>query len=116
MRQTKPTISERAREGICPNCGGPVVRLNPRGPVPTFCAVRGKGVCKRQHYNRHVVEGSAVIALLKAWRVDRGTGEIAKTAFAQLCQKIGRESCRERVCQYVYISVVAVSLNKKDIQ
>src|SRR3546814_10498062 len=86
MRQTKPTISERAREGICPNCGGPVVRLNPRGPVPTFCAVRGKGVCKRQHYNRHVVEGSAVIALLKAWRVDRGTGEIAKTAFAQLCQ------------------------------
>src|SRR3546814_12978400 len=27
--------------------------------------------------------------------------------------EIGRESCRERVCQYVYISVVAVSLKKK---
>src|SRR3546814_11245065 len=27
--------------------------------------------------------------------------------------KIGRASCRERVCQYVSISVVAVSLNKK---
>src|SRR3546814_12324755 len=27
--------------------------------------------------------------------------------------KIGRASCRERVCQYVYISVVAVSLKKK---
>src|SRR3546814_4104547 len=26
---------------------------------------------------------------------------------------IGRASCRERVCQYVYISVVAVSLKKK---
>src|SRR3546814_11271725 len=26
--------------------------------------------------------------------------------------QIGRASCRERVCQYVYISVVAVSLNK----
>src|SRR3546814_15911989 len=26
--------------------------------------------------------------------------------------KIGRASCRERVCQYVYISVVAVSLKK----
>src|SRR3546814_18187110 len=26
---------------------------------------------------------------------------------------IGRASCRERVCQYVSISVVAVSLNKK---
>src|SRR3546814_4632382 len=29
--------------------------------------------------------------------------------------KIGRASCRERVCQYVYISVVAVSLKKKSI-
>src|SRR3546814_21068599 len=27
--------------------------------------------------------------------------------------EIGRASCRERVCQYVYIFVVAVSLNKK---
>src|SRR3546814_13372463 len=27
--------------------------------------------------------------------------------------KIGRESCRESVCQYVSISVVAVSLKKK---
>src|SRR3546814_12041531 len=27
--------------------------------------------------------------------------------------KIGRASCRERVCQYVYISVFAVSLKKK---
>src|SRR3546814_15821781 len=27
--------------------------------------------------------------------------------------QIGRASCRERVCQYVYISVVAVSLQKK---
>src|SRR3546814_20828955 len=28
--------------------------------------------------------------------------------------KIGRASCRARVCQYVYISVVAVSLTKKN--
>src|SRR3546814_19278299 len=31
-----------------------------------------------------------------------------------LRRQIGRESCRERVCQYVYISVVAVSLKKKN--
>src|SRR3546814_12064705 len=30
--------------------------------------------------------------------------------------QIGRESCRERVCQYVSISVVAVSLKKKKNQ
>src|SRR3546814_14893405 len=29
-------------------------------------------------------------------------------------KKIGRASCRERVCQYVYISVDAVSLKKKN--
>src|SRR3546814_11978262 len=96
MRQTKPTISERAREGICPNCGGPVVRLNPRGPVPTFCAVRGKGVCKRQHYNRLVAEGSAVIALSKAWRVDRGTGESATTALAHICQIVDKHTTIDR--------------------
>src|SRR3546814_16022975 len=28
-------------------------------------------------------------------------------------KKIGRASCRERVCQYVYISVVVVSLKKQ---
>src|SRR3546814_18502836 len=32
---------------------------------------------------------------------------------AELALKIGRASCRERVCQYVSISVVAVSLHKK---
>src|SRR3546814_15070441 len=31
----------------------------------------------------------------------------------RLSQEIGRASCRERVCQYVYISVVAISLTKK---
>src|SRR3546814_15610944 len=30
-------------------------------------------------------------------------------------QEIGRASCRERVCQYVSISVVAVSLKKKNL-
>src|SRR3546814_18870820 len=38
------------------------------------------------------------------------------TDFIHACAatlKIGRASCRERVCQYVLISVVAVSLKKK---
>src|SRR3546814_14521020 len=32
-----------------------------------------------------------------------------------LVEEIGRASCRERVCQYVEISVVAVSLKKKEL-
>src|SRR3546814_12744766 len=38
---------------------------------------------------------------------------IAKLTVHGADRKIGRASCRDRVCQYVSISVVAVSLNKK---
>src|SRR3546814_16292893 len=46
---------------------------------------------------------------LDAGLIDDGTF----TAFQFGDQQIGRASCRERVCQYVSISVVAVSLKKK---
>src|SRR3546814_18133316 len=36
-------------------------------------------------------------------------------AGVRIVAEIGRASCRERVCQYVSISVVAVSLKKKTI-
>src|SRR3546814_20075175 len=42
--------------------------------------------------------------------------EVREAAFPSLDEspdQIGRASCRERVCQYVYISVVAVTLQKK---
>src|SRR3546814_12976959 len=38
------------------------------------------------------------------------------SALALVGMEIGRASCRERVCQYVYISVVAVALKKKKIK
>lgn len=85
-RKGRPSISERARERICPNCGGPVERRSPRGSFPTFCDAKGRGICKREHSNRQLQEGYAVIAFLKAWRIDRGSGEIAKASLAQLCQ------------------------------
>ena len=78
----KPSIQERAADAICPECGGEVVRRSSRGPMPTFCSK----LCRREHSNRHLVEGRAIIALLKAWRIDRGSGEIAKTAFTQATQ------------------------------
>src|SRR3546814_11733140 len=39
-----------------------------------------------------------------------------KTSIADHMIKIGRASCRERVCKYVWILVVGVSLKKKDIK
>src|SRR3546814_19745188 len=47
---------------------------------------------------------------------DKATGALLKVGLSQYGQqlvKIGRASCRERVCQYVSISGVAVSLKKK---
>src|SRR3546814_13412800 len=44
-------------------------------------------------------------------KIALGVGK--KTTFHSFRHKIGRASCRERVCQYVWISGVAVSLKKK---
>src|SRR3546814_16001265 len=40
-------------------------------------------------------------------------GDVSDRASGSPAKQIGRASCRERVCQYVSISVVAVSLKKK---
>lgn len=78
----KMSIQERCREKVCPNCGADVVRKSKRGPPPIFC---GKE-CKRAMNNRLTVEGRAAIAFLKAWRIDRGSGEIAQRSLAQVCE------------------------------
>lgn len=85
---SRPSVRERLREKICPNCGGPVPRISKRGPPPIFCDAKGKGVCKREHNNRLTVEGRAVIGLLKGWRIDRGSGEIAQKSFQQAVEII----------------------------
>src|SRR3546814_17147981 len=59
-----------------------------------------------------VAAGGADQHHLQRWRV----AEVIQRGIEQahhLAGEIGRASCRERVCQYVYISVVAVSLKKK---
>lgn len=79
---SKPTIKERLKGRVCPNCGKVPVRKSDRGPSPTFCSKE----CKRAHNNRLLVEGRAVIGFLKAWRIDRGSGEIAQKSLAQVCE------------------------------
>lgn len=79
---SRPSIRDRAREKVCPNCGGHVERRSARGPAPKFCSDR----CKVEMQNRLTVEGRAIIAFAKAWRIDRGSGEIAQRSLAQLCE------------------------------
>jgi hypothetical protein len=90
---TKPTIRERLRERICPNCGNPVARRSAKGPAPTFC---GRDTCKREMNNRLMGEGLTVIGLLKAWRVDRGSGEIAQGCFAQAIEALDNFNQQDR--------------------
>lgn len=89
---TKPTIRERLRERVCPNCGEPVQRRSAKGPTPTFCSK----LCKIEMNNRLTVEGRAIVGLLKAWRIDRGTGEIAQGCFAQAVEILDLFNSQDR--------------------
>lgn len=105
-RAPKPSIEERAAERICPNCAGPVVRRDPRGPFPKFCGP----ACKRDHGNRGLVEGRAVVAFLKAWRADRGGGEVARGAFLQVCRITDQFNAQDRVAGRPHPSIYAAKL------
>src|SRR3546814_13751926 len=62
----------------------------------------GRGARQRQHRPGHGAEHEAERG---------GHGDIRRQG--ELGIEIGSASCRERVCQYVSISVVGVSLTKK---
>src|SRR3546814_16287800 len=60
----------------------------------------------------HFMEGALVEQLIFQRSADFiPRRELSLRPFIE--REIGRASCRERVCQYVYRSVVAVSLKKK---
>lgn len=80
----KPSIEDRAKEKICPNCGGPVERRSAKGAKPVFCGAK----CAADFQARQRHEGRAAIALLKAWRIDRGSSPVAKEAFLNLCRMV----------------------------
>src|SRR3546814_20095332 len=65
----------------------------------------GMGVVMITHDLGVVAESCDRIVVMYAGR---------KVEDASVFDQIGRASCRARVCQYVKISVVAVSLKKKD--
>lgn len=84
IKKGRPSIRDRAGERLCPNCGKPSPeRISNRGPAPIYCRDTD---CKRQMNNRNLADGLALVPYVKAWRVDRGTGEIAQTSFARLCK------------------------------
>src|SRR3546814_16114484 len=88
-------------------------------PIPTIDDVRAAADRLRGRAIRTPLLESALLneelgcrLLLKAECLQR-TGSFKFRAATPRPREIGRASCRERVCQYVSISVVAVSLKKK---
>src|SRR3546814_12297001 len=60
-----------------------------------------------RHFRNRMTETGTLKRVLKAfdWQLHKKGGI--------LCREIGRASCRERVCQYGWVSVVAVALKKQ---
>ncbi len=77
----KPTVAERLKVRICPECQQPVVRKSEKGRAPKFCSPEHA----RAYNNRALQEGAALIHFVKAWRIDRGSGPIAKLSLQELC-------------------------------
>src|SRR3546814_5880207 len=64
-------------------------------------------------FDRASVLGSAAVFVATSERSDWPWRVIEALTVGTPIAEIGRASCRERVCQYVWISVVAVSLTTK---
>lgn len=86
-KKGRPTVATRAAERLCPNCGAPSPeRISTRGPAPIYCRPTDDRNCKREMNNRNLADGLALVPYIKAWRIDRGCGEIAQASFARMCK------------------------------
>src|SRR3546814_12370383 len=99
------------------------VRANAETPLDARTArdfgAEGIGLCRTEHMffdaNRITAVRQMILAEDEAGSraaLDRLLPEQRKDFTELFDIKIGRASCRERVCQYVSIQVVAVSLQK----
>lgn len=98
-KSSKPTIRERIATRVCLNCGAPSPeRKSAKGPAPLYCRPEENGGrdCKRELANRNTVDAAALLPYLKAWRVDRGSGEIASASFERICQMLDDLNARDR--------------------
>src|SRR3546814_20803342 len=100
------------------------LRRRPRSPCPPAPAATARGTSSRTQSGagrsatpRPVWRGSSARLRGRGLLLGgRGVGDAAEAELAErvVGGEIGRAACRERVCQYVEISVVAVSLKKKN--
>src|SRR3546814_16196168 len=93
--------------------------IEARRPAACFAAIQG--VARGAYGEPRIWSGQPQQVLRRELdfpnHVLRRFGErdaIPQAGFHRIPEQIGSEACRERVCQYVSISVVAVTLKKKN--
>jgi hypothetical protein len=91
-RKSRPTVAQMALMKICPGCGQKVDRQGARGPKATYCTA----ACKREKNNRDIQRGGVIVGFAQAWRVNRGSGEIAQASFAELCSILDAFNAEDR--------------------
>src|SRR3546814_16663800 len=107
-------------EPTIPSHQGPDAQTVLPGLDLVTIAAKGAHTQTHNHYwtiqlTRQATREEVLAALRAAPRIAfirMSDGLVALNSTIEL--KIGKASCRERVCQYVSISVVAVSLKKKN--
>ncbi|MGL5735490.1 MAG: hypothetical protein ACRCYS_11540 [Beijerinckiaceae bacterium] len=74
---------------ICPECGE---SFTTKHPTKRFC----NQAHKQAYANREASQGKVIASLVKAWRLKRGNGDVAKNAFAELCRIVDRFNADDR--------------------
>jgi hypothetical protein len=89
-------VSQEPRAGksaykprVCCECGAEFV---PNRPQQQFCTPKHK----TEFQNRAAAEGRALVALAKAWRAKRGSGETAKAAFKEFVSILDLFNAQDR--------------------
>lgn len=88
----KPTMAENAAVRLCPNCGAEMPQRSGRGKPPVFCSAD----CRLEQKRRDEARGRVIVHLAQTWRSNRGSGETAKAAFAELCSAIDHFNNQDR--------------------
>src|SRR3546814_12435843 len=96
----------------CPVCRVPLVMSERQGVEIDYCP-NCRGVWLDRGELDKIIERNADQPIPIQQPVNRGYASHDAAHGHGYRKKIGRASCRERVCQYVEISAVAVSLKKK---
>src|SRR3546814_15200952 len=109
-RHTRCALVTGVQTCALPICTGPEQQPPPDRPVEA-CQHRIITQGRRQQGNEIAVLAVGHESWFSHWTgvVDRGYSVLN----VHKPKQIGRASCREKVCRYVWISVVAVSLTKK---